>query len=127
VEALLIPWGAAGGPVGTLWIVAHNELRKFDREDVRLMNCMAAFVAGALRLKQTVVERERAAVSAYMVSQMAHHLNNPLQGAILALYSAQSGEMSPRVREMISLAEKELVRVTELSAAMLQQIYLPTA
>ena len=126
VEALLIPWGAEGGSEGTLWIVSHTDRRHYDREDVRLMNCMAAFVAGAIRLKQTTLTNEHAVISAHLVSQMAHHINNPLQAAVLALYSARSqNEMSPAVREMLDVAAAELQRVTQLSAALLQQLYLP--
>ena len=33
VEALLIPFQVAGTPIGTVWVIAHNERRKFDRED----------------------------------------------------------------------------------------------
>ena len=56
-----------------------------------------------------------------MVASMAHHINNPLQGAIFALHHAKSQpELSPTVREMILLAEHELNRVAELSAELLQ-------
>ena len=81
-----------------------------------------------MRLKQMLRKSAHSAASAHLILQMAHHINNPLQGAILALYSAQSaGEMSPQVRAMIDLAERELLRMTELSASMLQQIYFPPA
>lgn len=122
VEALLLPWGVDGGPVGTLWIVAHSDRRKFDREDVRLMGCMTPFGAGAIRLQETLLETQRSLASARVVSDMAHHINNPLQGAMLALYNAQSaGEMSADVRKMLLIAENELQRATSLSAALLQK------
>ncbi len=121
VEALLIPWGVSEGPVGTLWIVAHNDDRKFDREDVRLMGCLAAFAAGAIRLKQTVLETERAVAAAEVVAAMAHHINNPLQGAILALYCAKSKpDLSPEVRELILIVDSEVRRVAALSAELLR-------
>jgi signal transduction histidine kinase len=123
VEALLIPWGIDGGPVGTLWIVAHSERRKFDREDVRLMNCLAAFVAGAMRLRENISENEHVAASTHVVSEMTHHINNPLQAAILALYVAQSlDEKNPDVEEMIKVAQRELRRVVELSSSLLLQL-----
>jgi hypothetical protein len=122
VEALLIPWGVSEGPVGTLWIVAHSDTRKFDREDVRLMGCLTAFAAGAIRLKQTLLETERAIAAAQVVAAMAHHINNPLQGAMLALFCAKSkSDLSPDVRELILIADAELQRVAGLSAELLRK------
>jgi hypothetical protein len=122
VEALLIPWGVSGGPIGTLWIVAHSDNRKFDREDVRLMSCLAAFAAGAIRLKQTVRETERAVAATEVVAAMAHHINNPLQGAILALFCAKAKpDLNPEVRELILIADSEVQRVAALSAELLRK------
>ena len=36
-EALLVPFYVSGKAVGTLWAVAHDQERKFDAEDERLM------------------------------------------------------------------------------------------
>jgi hypothetical protein len=122
VEALLLPWEVDGDPVGTLWIVAHSDQRKFDREDVRLMGCLAAFASGAIRLKATLLEAQRALAAVAMVSAMAHNINNPLQAAIFALHHAKSDEnLSPDVLRMILIAEKEMHRVAALSAELLQK------
>jgi len=125
VEALLIPWGVSEGPVGTLWIVAHSDNRKFDREDLRLMSCLAAFTAGAIRLKQTVLESERAVAAAEVVAAMAHHINNPLQGAMLALFCAKSKpDLDPELRKLILIADSEVQRVAALSAELLRKTRL---
>jgi serine/threonine protein kinase len=50
VEALLIPFHCEGKPVGTIWIIAHDETRKFDAEDHRLMSNLARFAATAYQL-----------------------------------------------------------------------------
>ena len=122
VEALLLPWAVKDGPTGTLWIVAHSDQRKFDREDVRLMGCLAAFTAGAIQLKRYVMETERTAAANELISEMAHQINNPLQGAILAIYTARlMGERGEDTRAMILLAEQELKRVASLSAALLRK------
>lgn len=125
-EALLLPWDIDGDPVGTLWIVAHNDQRKFDREDVRLMGCLAAFASGAIRLKDTLLETQRALAAVDMVSAMAHSINNPLQAAIFALHHAKSQEnLSPDVLQMILIAEKEMYRVARLSAELLRKSAQP--
>lgn len=122
VEALLLPWEVEGDPVGTLWVVTHNDQRKFDREDVRLLGCLAAFASGAIRLKATLLEAQRALAAVAMVSAMAHNINNPLQAAIFALHHAKSHEnLSPDVLQMILIAEKEMHRVARLSAELLQK------
>jgi hypothetical protein len=37
VEALLIPFTVENRPVGTVWVVTHNEDHKFDQEDERII------------------------------------------------------------------------------------------
>jgi hypothetical protein len=116
VEALLLPWEVSDGPVGTLWVVAHSDRRKFDREDVRLMNCLTAFASGGINLKRTLQESERAIASARVVSTVAHHINNPLQGVVLTLFYLKSqSNLSPDLRELILAADALLQRVIGLS------------
>ena len=122
VEALLLPWGDAKGPVGTVWAVTHTEGHKFDLEDARVMGALAAFAYGALRLKQYLKKTERTLATAQVINDVAHEINNPLQGAMLAVALAGSSpELDPETREIVALAERELKRVAELSAAMLRK------
>lgn len=44
-EALLIPFHVAGKPIGTLWVTAHDESRKFDREDARILQNLGRFAS----------------------------------------------------------------------------------
>src|SRR5580692_3440043 len=46
-EALLVPFYVAGKAVGTIWAVAHDERRKFDAEDERIMNSLGKFASSA--------------------------------------------------------------------------------
>ena len=50
VEGLVIPIYVDGRPHGTMWIMAHDDKRHFDAEDVRLMTSLAAFASAALQL-----------------------------------------------------------------------------
>ena len=50
VEAMLIPFHDHGKPVGTVWIVANNHKRKFDREDERVMCTLAQFASAGWQL-----------------------------------------------------------------------------
>ncbi len=50
VEALLIPFHVDNRPVGTVWVVAHDERGKFDREDERVVKTLARFASAAWQL-----------------------------------------------------------------------------
>lgn len=50
VEGLVVPVYVNGRALGTLWIVGHDEERKFDREDIRMMTSLASFCGAALHL-----------------------------------------------------------------------------
>lgn len=122
VEALLIPWGIPDAPVGTLWVVAHNHQRKFDLQDVRIMSSLAGFACGAVYLQHKLRRAERDAASSRITSSMAHHINNPLQGAVLALYRLRTEcDLNPDALELITILEAELRRVTLLSAELLRR------
>ena len=47
VEALLIPFHVASVPIGTVWVVAHDESRKFDLEDERIVKTLAEFASAS--------------------------------------------------------------------------------
>ncbi|PSF35439.1 hypothetical protein C7H19_16805 [Aphanothece hegewaldii CCALA 016] len=51
VEALVLPLIVNYQSLGTLWIVSHDEQRRFDSEDVRMMTSLADFTTTALILK----------------------------------------------------------------------------
>ena len=64
VEALLIPFHHEGKPVGTVWVIAHDEARRFDAEDQRLMTRLSRFAAStyqfmvAQELRKTLAEQQ---------------------------------------------------------------------
>lgn len=48
VEGLVLPLYYDGLALGTIWVVSHDEQRKFDSEDVRVMNSLGYFTTAAL-------------------------------------------------------------------------------
>lgn len=46
-EVLLVPFQVGGELVGTVWVVAHDETRRFDSEDRRIISSLARFAAEA--------------------------------------------------------------------------------
>jgi hypothetical protein len=54
VEALLAPFSFEGKPVGTIWVVTHEERRRFDAEDARRIGNLGRFAAAAFRLRRAL-------------------------------------------------------------------------
>jgi len=66
-EGLLVPFYIKGEAVGTIWALAHDDRRKFDAEDDRVMGSLGKFASSAYQalahieeLKIQVAEREKA-------------------------------------------------------------------
>ena len=71
-EGLLVPFYVSGKAIGTIWAIAHDERRKFDAEDMRLLESMGRFASAAYQalkalelldsnelLKREIAERRR--------------------------------------------------------------------
>ena len=65
-ECLLVPFYVEGKAVGTIWALAHDDRRKFDTEDDRVMVSLGKFASSAYQalahieeLKIQVAEREK--------------------------------------------------------------------
>ena len=74
-EGLLVPFFVNGKAVGTIWAIAHNEHRKFDREDLRLLESMGRFASAAHQtvesiddLKLQMAAREKAEVELHKLT-----------------------------------------------------------
>lgn len=78
-EVLLTPFFVDGKAVGTVWVVAHDPARKFDREDVRLIESLGRFAAAAYQLSAAMNAQEQQAQSmrdvneALMISSVRQH------------------------------------------------------
>ncbi|PCD02740.1 hypothetical protein COC42_15295 [Sphingomonas spermidinifaciens] len=51
-ELLIVPFRLDGTPAGTLWVVSHDAARRFDGEDLRLLERLARFAASAQRARE---------------------------------------------------------------------------
>jgi PAS domain S-box-containing protein len=60
-EGLLIPFYVNGEAIGTIWVIAHDESRRFDREDLRLMTNLGAFTGAAYQTWLSVNAAQRLA------------------------------------------------------------------
>jgi signal transduction histidine kinase len=92
-EVLLVPFHLHSQPIGTIWVVMHDEGEHFDAEAARVMTSLATFASGAyqtLKSQETLehYNRERAAQVQSLqvesrskdewIATIAHELRNPL-------------------------------------------------
>ena len=64
-EGLLVPFHVDSKTVGTIWAIAHDTARKFDAEDLRLLESLARFASAACQAVNMLgaVGERRAALS----------------------------------------------------------------
>src|SRR6185437_11009701 len=107
-EALLVPIPVQGSIVGTIWVIAHDE-RKFDLEDLRVLESLARFASAAYQTREFLgaVEQRRAAMSlledAIHARQLAEDSNRKLLESERALREADR-----RKTEFLALLGHEL-------------------
>jgi PAS domain S-box-containing protein len=60
-DALLVPFYIRGEAVGTIWVVSHDEKRRFDAEDLRVLTNLATFAAAAYQSQLALTDAQRIA------------------------------------------------------------------
>ena len=53
-EGLLVPFYVNGRAVGTIWAIAHDNRRKFEAEDLRLLESMGRFASAAYQAVESI-------------------------------------------------------------------------
>jgi PAS domain S-box-containing protein len=103
-EALLTPFYVAGKAIGTVWVVAHSTDRKFDAEDLRLIESLGRFAAAVYPLQAALDREEHQSQSLRDVNEQLlvstvrqHELTEKAQEAEAALRVTEerlAGELS---------------------------------
>jgi PAS domain S-box-containing protein len=108
-EGLLVPFHAGGKAVGTIWVIAHDAGRKFDSEDVRMLQSLGRFASAAYEAVESLgaVEQRRAALNlledAVRARKLAEDSNRQLKQSEAALREADQ-----RKNEFLALLGHEL-------------------
>ena len=137
VEGLLVPFHVNGQAVGTVWVVAHDETRKFDAEDQRLLESLATFAATAYQgrlaiaslaksnqdLQVEIAERQRAEKAlqdsdrrkSEFLAMLAHELRNPLAPIRHALQIVRlTGGLAEPVQAAHDMMERQVGQIVRL-------------
>jgi PAS domain S-box-containing protein len=77
-EGLSIPFYANGVAVGTMWVMAHDETRRFDAEHLRTMTSLGAFAAAAYQSLQAVDARRHAGEKLQETAEALQHLTSTI-------------------------------------------------
>jgi signal transduction histidine kinase/CheY-like chemotaxis protein len=114
VEALLIPFHNQGKPVGTVWIVAHSDQRKFDGGDERVLRVLSQFASVGWQLwKAREAAEEASRHKDEFLAMLAHELRNPLAPIVTAvkLMELRGDASSNRERQVI---ERQVAHLSRL-------------
>lgn len=78
-EILLAPFRIGGQPIGTVWAIVHSDVKRFDREDQRLLESLATFAAAAYQMASASKAASTAEAQLKLANhELAHRLKNML-------------------------------------------------
>ena len=115
-DGILLPW-QVGETRGTIFVMAHGREEAFDSDDARMMQTLADFAAMAvrqLRQQRELIDQAVAAAASSMANELAHQINNPLQGLTNVLYLAAEGANESDSRQLAREASVDLRRLSTL-------------
>ncbi len=120
-EVLLIPFSVDDEPTGAIWIIAHDESRRFDAEDLRVMTSLSAVASIAYEMRRSLQRAVTANENTLLLAQELNHRINNLFGLTSAVLT-RSARFSGSVCELV---EKVRDRFAALGRA--QQLVRPGA
>jgi signal transduction histidine kinase len=132
-EGLLIPFHVGGEPVGTIWVIAHDERRQFDAEDMRVMKSLGEFAATAYQVLSSLDALKGARAELERANTELRHSNEMLNVRIAE--REQSEEALRRSQEKLRqqtheleqqlIASGRLVSLGEITASMAHEFNNP--
>ena len=84
-EGLLVPFYVKGKAVGTIWAIAHNDQRKFDAEDLRLLESLGRFASAAYQAVASIDDLKFQIAAREKVEAEVRELANGLEAKVRRL------------------------------------------
>jgi DNA-binding transcriptional MerR regulator len=107
-EGLLVPFYVNGKAVGTIWAIAHNNRRKFDAEDLRLLESMSRFASAAYQAVESIEDLKLEIASREKAETELSELNDGLEAQV----RVRTEELEQRNKQLADararLAEEKL-------------------
>ena len=117
-ECLLIPFYVEGQAVGTIWAIAHNDRRKFDSEDLRMLVSLGAFASAAY---QSVEQSHAINEQARGRQEVAHGLREMNEALLIS--SVKQHELTEKAEKAEEAAHKSEKRFRALVTASSDVVY----
>ena len=109
-EGLLVPFFVNGKAVGTIWVIAHRNNRKFDAEDQRLLESMGRFASAAYQTVESIEELRLEAAAREKADAELRELADSLESQV----RARTKELEHR-DVALAKARSELAHVTKVT------------
>jgi hypothetical protein len=122
LDGILLPWEVEGTR-GTIFIISHSRAEAFDSEDLHLMQILANFAAMGIRQQHQQIRllaETRANAAVAMANDLAHQINNPLQGLTNQLFIATQSEGVGDERSLALKLEDDFSRLSVLVKDLLE-------
>jgi PAS domain S-box-containing protein len=107
-EGLLVPFYVNGIAVGTIWAIAHNNRRKFDLEDLRLLESMSRFASAAYQAVESIEDLKLENAAREKAETELSELNDDLEAQV----RVRTEELEQRNKQLADararLAEEKL-------------------
>src|SRR4029453_13136632 len=87
-ECLLVPFYVGGKAVGTIWAIMHDDRRKFDAEDERLMSTLGRFASLAYQTLECIENLQLQIAAREKAERAARKLTTGLQAKMRRLVDA---------------------------------------
>ena len=104
-EGLLVPFHVNGKAVGTIWAIAHDKRRRFDAEDLRLLESMSRFASAAYQTVESIENLKLEIAAREKAESAVRALANGLETQV----RVRTRELERSTRELLT-ANKELER-----------------
>ena len=117
VEALLQPFSVNGRPNGTIWVLAHDEERRFDAEDARALAGLASFASNAFQVLAALRDvRDADRRKDEFLAVLSHEVRTPLHTAMtwIEVLGSKGDDAETRERGLAAIS-RSLGTITRMT------------